>query len=79
MMDNLYYSPEYRSTNGGTKRIPGEIDHDIRKYLKSKGYTERSTKGELQDDLLAYRTPSGDRLMIHQLEPYMVEYSMYVH
>lgn len=64
----------YSSTKAGClRKIPDVVDTHIRQYIASKSFTGDTTVGEVHDALLAYRTTDGKRLMIHQLEPYMVE------
>lgn len=60
---------EYNSSKVAYKKfLPEEIVNDLRKYLQDKLHPDM-TVGELQDILLAYRRPNGDRLLINQLEP----------
>lgn len=61
---------EYNSVSrGGIRRVLKQpVVDDVRDYLLD-NTTPDMTLGELQNVFLEYRTPSGSRLMINQLEP----------
>jgi hypothetical protein len=59
----------YNSTNGGKRKLPDAEVRAIRDHLVARGLRPDFSKGELHDLLLEYRSLSGSRLMINQLEP----------
>ena len=68
----------YFSSNGDwEKPLQDDLVERIREYLIAKGFSRSTTKGELQDTLLAYTEPDGSRLMVNQLQPIFLYLARY--
>jgi len=61
---------EYNSTRTGLKkRLDPILVEDIRLYILRQNLTQFTSKGKLQEILLAYRDGKDKPLLINQLEP----------
>lgn len=70
----------YRSSRGTEKVIPPDIVRQVRNHLvKTLKWNSGLSFGELNDALLAFRTETGERLLINQLEPFFHYISTRVH